>query len=58
MLLCDSLGACPIGQEFWVFFEHEQVFSEFAKLFLKECELSAFTGKLYENWSLKQKPGV
>jgi hypothetical protein len=49
MLLCDSLGACPIGQEFWVFFEHEQVFSEFTKLFLKECELSAFTGKRYEN---------
>ena len=39
-------------------FEHEQIFSEFAKLFLKECELTAFTGKRYENWSLKQKPGV
>ena len=46
MLLCDSSGACPIGQEFWVFFEHEQVFSEFAKLFLKECELWAVSCQL------------
>ena len=58
MLLINSRGACPIGLEIWVFFEHEQLFSEFAKLFLNERQLSAFTSKRYKNWRLEQKPGV